>query len=356
MSSSYRQSLTLARRFVVEQGGEIAPLSVSEEELNPDVQQDEATKAYPIEATTSPIKVQYAYPQDSLCSEFRFFEDGRQRTIQIAHIPTEYGSHLLMVPVHYFVVSAVILERVGRQLQLWGEPMIRKGVMVARSLIPNQEILAQIEAAGLLVEDTESKTVGSNDYYDLRRRALRRAKSLRLQYEQELISQWRESKESEDAFLVVDGTLMNMRDEKNVARCVGISKSFGSRYFDVTTHNRIMRLQEFERSWAFRFHADTSEDDPRLGVRERVSWYLRLRQGINVDPEFGLVRVEISKDYADNVGEFANRFSRSLLSDRLPTSYPAPRWDKHLYPIRECENYLGSIMAGISTITASMCG
>jgi hypothetical protein len=43
MNSSYRDSLTLARRFVVEQGGEIAPLPVYEEELNPDVQQDEAS-------------------------------------------------------------------------------------------------------------------------------------------------------------------------------------------------------------------------------------------------------------------------------------------------------------------------
>jgi hypothetical protein len=207
---------------------------------------------------------------------------------------------------------------------------------------------------GLMVIDTKAE---GGDYYDLRRRALREVTKLRRLAEDKLIGKWRQSEEAQNHFLVVDGTLMNLRNEENVERCIGVSKSFGSRYFEVSDHNRIMQMNEFERSWTFRFHSPEDEtDDLRRGVRERISWYLRLRSRLNADPEFGLIRVEISQRHVNKASEYAEMFSRSLLSERLPTSYPAPRWDKHLYPIRGCENYLSSVMPSISTIAASMKG
>jgi hypothetical protein len=116
-------------------------------------------------------------------------------------------------------------------------------------------------------------------------------------------------------------------------------------------------MQEFERSWTFRFHnPDDEKFDLKKGPRERVSWYLRLRSGRNAEPEFGLIRVEISKNYVDQAKEYADKFSQWLLSERLPTSFPAPRWDNHLYPIAGCENYLSSIMPPTATINASMKG
>ncbi len=353
----YQEGLRGAREFVAAQGGHVAPLPISEEELNPDVQDDLSVHAYALEDTAHTYPVDYKYPDDAGASEFRFFEDGRQRTIQVGHIPAQYGDNLVIIPVHYFVVGAVILQRDKRKLNVWSEPEIIQGIFVSRSLVPNQTELENFEKQGLRIVDTEATSAGRSDYYDMRRRALREAKKLRLSAEQTLITRWRESGEAKDSFLVVDGTLMNMRDERNVDRCIGVSKSFGSRYFDVSTHNRILTLQEGERSWTFRFHdAEDQQDDPRKGGRERISWYLRLRSRANGEPEFGLIRAEISKRHADQAQEYAERFSKSLISDRLPTSYPAPRWDKHLYPIRQCEKYLSSVMPSSATIIASMRG
>ena len=347
-------TLQRAKDFITAQGGQIAPLSVSEEELNPDTQDDLTLHAEALEPADQVYDVPYSYPADSPHSEFRFFEDGRQRTIQIGYIRAKFGATLVLIPVHYFVVSSVILQRVERKLTLWRGPIVDQGVFVPRSLVPNQSVLSDFVDAGLTVVDTEIQGGSGGDYYDMRRRALRRAKERRLAVEQKLIREWRNSSEAESTFLVVDGTLMNMRDEKNVERCVGVSKSFGSRYFDSSQHNQIMQMKEFQRSWAFRFHEEKS--DIRKGRRERVSWYLRLREGHRVDPEFGLVRIEISKAYMKEAPSRAEQFSRSLLSERLPTSYPAPRWDKHLYPICGCENYLRSILPSITTITAVMQG
>ena len=347
-------TLRQAKEFITAQGGQVAPLAVSEEELNPGTQDDLSLRAEPLESLDDVYDVQYSYPQDSPVSEFQFFEDGRQRTIQIGYIRATYGTTLVLIPVHYFVVASVILHRVERKMALWRAPVVEQGIFVPRSLIPNQSVLDDFVAGGLTVVDTESQGGTPGDYYDMRRRALRLAKDRRLDAEQTLIRAWRNSPDAEDTFLVVDGTLMNMRDERNVERCVGVSKSFGNRYFDVSDHNRIMQLRQFERSWTFRFHE--AEEDQRMGGRERVSWYLRLRDGVGVDPEFGLVRVEIGKAYIEDAPERADRFSRSLLSERLLTSYPAPRWDKHLYPICACENYLRSVLPSISTITAVMQG
>ncbi len=344
-------TLKQARNFIRSQGGKIAPLTISEEEINPEPQDDQSVQTYAIEPTTKCYSVDYKYPEDTSVSEFSFFEDGRQRTIHIGYIKADHGRYQVLIPVHYFIVASVILQKNDRQLKVWSEPNIKQGILVQRSLIPFPTYLEEFEEMGLSIIDTEAV---SGDYYELRNRALQKAKSLRLEVEDELIKEWRTKVNNSNNFLIVDGTLMNFRDELNVKQCVGVSKSFGSRYFNTTENHRIMQMNEFERSWAFQFHRP--EDDITHGARERISWYLRLRSRPNSDPEFGLIRVEISRFYADNAPELANRFSRSLLSERLPTSYPYPRWDKHLYPIRECENYLSSIMPSITTITESMKG
>lgn len=350
---SYHDALRKARDFVSAQGGEIAPLPISEEELNPEAQDDLSVHAYPLEAMTTCYRVEYDFPQDSTISDLAYFEDGKQRTLQIGFIPTSYGNNNVLIPVHFFVVAAVILQRNNGLLSVWDEPEIRKGILIQKSLAPNQQILSEFEKAGLMVVDSEAQ---GGDYYELRKRALQQAKKQRLNVEDRLIERWRLSANSGEGFLVVDGTLMNLRNEDNVERCIGVSKSFGSRYFSVSDHNRILQMNEFERSWTFRFHSPDEGDDLRMGGRERLSWYLRLRKRLNADPEFGLIRVEISRRHLDRLAEQVQRLSRSLISERLPTSYPSPRWDKHLYPIRECENYLASIMPSISTINASMKG
>lgn len=350
---SFQEALRRAREFITAQGGELAPQMISEEELNPHATDDLTHRAYPIEPIGHCYNVNYTFPEDSNCSEFTFFEDGKQRTVPIGYINVRGSSHQIILPVHFYVVASVILKREGKELKVWDEPLIEKGVFVEKSMVPDQRILRDFESLGLSIVDTEAEGA---DYYDLRRRALQEAKKRRLDVEDRIIRKWRMSPEATEKFLVVDGTLMNFRNEQNVEQCIGVSKSFGSRYFEVSQHNRIMEMAEFQRSWTFRFHSEDETDDLRLGARERISWYLRLRSRPHSDPEFGLVRVELSRKHAERAVELADRFSRSLLSERLPTAYPSPRWDKHLYPIQSCENYLASVMPSMATISASMKG
>jgi hypothetical protein len=348
------ESLSKAKEFISAQGGQIAPLGLSEEELNPNEQDDLSYQAYPLESMDSCYRVDFTFPEDTLCSKFEFFEDGKQRTVQIGYIPVEYENSHVLIPVHYFIVSAVILQRKDRELKLWRQAKIREGVFIEKSLIPNPDIFEKFNKDGLDIVDIHAQ---GGDYYALRKKTLQEAKKIRLELETNLIADWRLSDDAKDSFLVVDGTLMNFRNEANIERCVGISKSFGTRYFSVSDHNRILTMQEFERSWVFRFHSPEDEKDAlNKGKRERLSWYLRLRNRKNADPEFGLIRVEIGLKHLDNLVEMVENISRFLMSERLPISYPIPRWDKHLYPIYKCESYLSSVMTSIDTITAAMKG
>ena len=90
---------------------------------------------------------------------------------------------MAIIPVHYVVVGAAILQRKDRQLTLWDQPEIQSGILVEKSLIPNQHVLSEFENAGLSVIDTETP---GGDYYKLRSRALQKAKSLRLEIENNL--------------------------------------------------------------------------------------------------------------------------------------------------------------------------
>ena len=184
-------ALRKAKEFIIAQGGQVAPMSISEEDLNPDAQDDMTMEVALLEAAHSVYDVPYDCCKDSDCSEFRYFEDGRQRTIQIGFIRADYGANLVLIPVHFFVVAAVILERRNRQLKLWKEPRLDQGIFIARSLIPDQNVLDDFAKSGLSIVDTETASGVPMDYYEMRRRALSRAKERRLALEQQLITEWR---------------------------------------------------------------------------------------------------------------------------------------------------------------------
>src|SRR6266404_6919377 len=182
------ESLRRAREFISQENGIVAPMPFSEEELDPELQDDLSFQTHPLESTTATKPVDYRFPEDSENTEFRFFEDGKQRTVQIGYIPTVIRNTQIIIPVHFFVVAAVILERKEKKLSLWEQAVVRQGILVEKSLVPNQRVLQSYEESGLEVIDTQKTGA---DYYALKKQALRRSKDLRLQTEEWLISEWR---------------------------------------------------------------------------------------------------------------------------------------------------------------------
>ena len=94
-----------------------------------------------------------------------------------------------------------------------------------------------------------------------------------------------------------------------------------------------------------------------LGRERRApvySWYLRIRPNDGQDLYFGLMRIEVAA--SERTLEMADEISRWLLAERSPLSLPDLRWDKMIYPIRDCEQYLKSMAPTKTMLESSMLG
>ncbi len=326
------------KEFMARNGGVLAAGSILEED-NPLAEEIEhAGETINLERTEA-RNVQLDAP-----SNLKFFEDGIQRTLYIGHLITN-GYH---IPVHYCTAAAVILKRVDGRFR-FVEDLFRKReiLLVSKSNVPVPSSIDELSRGGIEVVDTGA--TGKN-FNDLCRAAQYQSKDERLALEKIVIEKWAEGFD-DGSFLVIDGTLINLRSEQAVSKCVGVSKEVVERYFELQNHKKIYGLGIGQRSWVFRFK--TAEQDQRLGARDRLSWYLRIRDTKGRHPEFGLLRCELSKSHADHCAELADQISQSLFAERYPIAFPDPRWDRLLYPIRQCEQYLRSRCRPIRSVQAS---
>ena len=77
-----------------------------------------------------------------------------------------------------------------------------------------------------------------------------------------------------------------------------------------------------------------------------ASWYLRLRDPAGHDPMWGLVRVETADMPVASSAEItarADQLSRWILAEVAPLALPDGRWDKMVYGVRDCEEFLRAV-------------
>jgi hypothetical protein len=71
-----------------------------------------------------------------------------------------------------------------------------------------------------------------------------------------------------------------------------------------------------------------------------------MRDSTGHDPMWGLVRVEIANPPRIDVsaiGAKADEVSRWILAEASPLAMPDSRWDKMVYGIRDCEEFLRAV-------------
>jgi hypothetical protein len=157
----------------------------------------------------------------------------------------------------------------------------------------------------------------------------------RRKIEVELTDKWLNSK-FDDGWLFVDGTLntksQNVLESSNIA---GIVKSHGVYYFPFEKMYELYSMEKGQRSSVFQPYDRTEKK------KDVFTWYLRLhhdkRNGVN---DFGIIRVEIpaKQELLSRVDEI----SSWILLETKPVGFPASRWDRMIYPIKYCEDYLKS--------------
>jgi hypothetical protein len=267
---------------------------------------------------------------DGPCFEFSAFLDGTQHSRVL-----QYAESL---PIIHGVVAAVVRVRRNRRLATWRHG-VETRVYAPRALFsPN--INDAISKLGVPIVDTtagaEVNTQTGEHPFAVRDAAIHKVQEDRERAEHSLAERWCNLVHEP---LFVDGGISANEKVARESCIVGVVKSHRTLYAEGDGVQTVLRLRERERTTVFRVTSPK-----RTTV---ASWYLRLRDPAGRDPMWGLVRVEIAEPQVASeleIRERADEVSRSVLAEVVPLSLPDARWDKMVYGIRDCEEFLRAIM------------
>ncbi|HEX4684041.1 MAG TPA: hypothetical protein VH277_15095 [Gemmatimonadaceae bacterium] len=241
------------------------------------------------------------------------------------------------VPVIHGTVAAVIRERRNRRLYTWRH-VVRHQMYAPRHRLP-PTIRDAFDASGLTLRDvtvTEDGSPVGDHPLAWRDAAVHLLQKDREAAEQELAAEWcgREART-----LLIDGGISGSERIARAGCAVGVIKSHRTLYAEGEALVRVFALGKGERSSVFRVTS------PKRATV--ASWYLRMRDRKGIDPMWGLVRIEVAHpERVDEaaIGTRADLVSRWVMAEAAPTALPDGRWDKMVYGIRDCEEFLRAIV------------
>ena len=271
-------------------------------------------------------------------TRFTHFLDGIQDARRI-------GFYESMAPIVYGFIGAAIRRRHDDRHMYTYDKVSREYLYFSFDHLDAGEL----RAAGLDPENAseDNKDSGKTDVHPMRLLELARHKvsNNRAMRERNLAEKWAVSC-VDNEWMLWDGSITSSIEASKHPRVVGVVKSHQTQYFGMEDQRKILNLKVGERSSVFK---------PRGRDWSPVySWYLRLHSNDGKDIYFGLVRVEAAA--ADTTISIADEISRWLLAERSPLSLPDSRWDRMIYPIRDCEQYLRSIAPSRIMIESALAG
>ena len=247
------------------------------------------------------------------------------------------------VPIVFGRVAAVVRQRVLRRMVTWKRPDTRSRFYIPRGLVP-AAVWTHVVARGFDPADTtDADDPGAADGsrtdphpFAISQRALDAVKRDREVAERQLAEEWVATR-SEPVF--IDGSIAGSDRIAAAPNAVGVIKSHRTLYVSGGAMRVVQSLPVHHRSSVLKVSAYH-----RTAV---ASWYLRIRDAVGHDPMWGLVRVETAMPdksaSPQEVADHANLVSRWILAEMMPLSLPDSRWDKMVYGIRDCEEFLKSL-------------
>jgi hypothetical protein len=292
------------------------------EHFTPDARPPRLVGAEVIEA--GPMRARRVFGDPIIA--FAAFLDGTQTSRVVAYVDG--------VPIVHGTVAAAVRIRRNRRLTTWHRPIIERKLYGALSAVGPAHRRA-LESLGVDLVDTMTATDSTTHPFTLRDAAVHRIQEDREAVERKLAEHWCHL---EHEPLFIDGSISGS-DRVAAADCiVGVVKSHRTLYAEAVELQTIFALRRGERSSVFRVTSPR-----RIPV---ASWYLRLREPAGHDPMWGLVRVEVASPPRIDVGAIgdkADTVSRWILAEAAPLAMPDARWDKMVYGIRDCEEFLRAV-------------
>ena len=295
-----------------------APATIEQLSRSEDVPRTVAARA--LEGSTLAARKVHGRPEPA----FVAFLDGIQQSRALTFIDG--------APIVHGTAAAVVRERVDRRLRTWAH-RIEHRLYAPRAHLPSSvwNTLAPFHVVDSSAHDADEQAPSRHPLATLER-AMRMVQQHREDLEQRLAERWCTEGTGP---VYIDGGISGSERVARARFAIGVVKSHRTLYADGAGLAVLFRLARGERTTAF-----AVEPSRRTLV---VSWYLRLRDADGHDPSYGLVRVEIARDPAEDLTARADEVSRWLMAEGSPLSLPDSRWDRMAYGIRDSEEFLRAV-------------
>jgi hypothetical protein len=263
---------------------------------------------------------------------FTAFLDGTQQSRAVGYV--------LGVPIVLGTVAAVVRERRNRRMCTW-DHRVESHLYAPLGRLDERLVSALRADYGDRLVDTTAphplrEPPGAHPF-SLQERAVHLVQEDRERLETALASRWCGL---DAGMLFIDGGISGNESIAQASCVVGVIKSHRTLYAEGEALAMVLALPHGWRSSVFRITSAR-----RSAV---ASWYLRLRDPAGRDPLWGLVRIEVAApDRAADPGAVSRRadeVSRWILAEAAPLSLPDARWDKMVYGVRDCEEFLRAVM------------
>ena len=262
-------------------------------------------------------------------SGFSYFLDGIERKKIVFY----YRS----IPIIYGYVGASVIQRTDKRLLSCGIEKFSENFylpLISADSPKHYFKQEEIEELGQnIINIGEKNSSGSFPLLPAEFIQIAHAKiqTERGEIEKQLALEW-QNKNRSNEWLFIDGRIEGKISGENIA---GIIKSHHACYFDYEDQYKIYTMEKGQRTSVF-------QPVDKNGKKENIhTWYLRLhsdkRSGVN---DFGIIRVEIPAN--EKLLSRVDEISSWILLETKPVGFPASRWDRMIYPIKYCEDYLKS--------------
>lgn len=262
-----------------------------------------------------------------------------QRTQLIGH----FFHQGVEVPLHYSITGAVLLERRGRKFKVYGEPELRNSVLLPFNFVSDKSIVEGFKS------DDDLRLVDSGgdrpEYTQLRISAVKRAQEMAMELRGRLYVNWIKAEGSNPRdVLTAYGSVVDVPNKFLSANFVAVDQRVYLPWQNSELLEAQLQIPPFGRGQLLRVSA--AQGDPLT----KYMWFIRLRGSSKADPEFGLLSCMILAENDQQAIERANAFSQRLIDERLPVTYPEDNWDKLIFPLKLCRDYLDSLVPTRETV------
>jgi len=315
-----QETLSLIRAFLGEMGGQLAPEKSVEEEI---------FRVAPAEPRMVPSQFYEIPAKPSRTMGLQLFQTGKTQTFLIGKIAIDNDVR----PVHYANAASAVLSRIDRQLAPYTRPLTAHLILLDLDGLDADSEIIERYREGIEILDTHPADTG---YKTRRLAAIQQAARVRREMTEEGLITLKEGREP-GVIIVLDGSLSGIEGAVNMPGVIGIVSADSD---VIGGESSILECP---------FGARSGLDQ----VGSPPAFYMRLRDPVGKNPDYGLIRVELglNPDGGKPDEIWASDIASLVFKERFPVDRSMTNWDKSIFTLKHAGKYIDTLLPSPGLVT-----